>query len=170
MGGPDDVRGNATACYRKLHPRSKQRTCESEGSKILRKPKVQEYINQRIEELKQNTNVTVEWVLQKSVEYFETCMAQREIPEKMTVPAGPDGEEKEITVMVTKFSPAAAGKALELIGKNILVQAYQEKVDVTGQVDLASIMQQRQKQVEAMALKRQKENADSDSDSTPTRH
>jgi hypothetical protein len=30
-GGPGDLMGNATACYRYLHPRAKDNTCQVEG-------------------------------------------------------------------------------------------------------------------------------------------
>ncbi len=32
MGGRDELRGNATACYRHLHPRASLSTCQVEGS------------------------------------------------------------------------------------------------------------------------------------------
>ena len=44
MGGPDELRGNATACYRHLHPRASLSTCKTEGSKCLTNPHVKQYL------------------------------------------------------------------------------------------------------------------------------
>ncbi len=74
------------------------------GHENLSKPKISEYIANAKAERSRKTKIDAEYVLRRSVELLDRCMAEG------------DG-----------FSPGGAGKALDLIGKHIDVQAYSEK-------------------------------------------
>jgi hypothetical protein len=63
------------------------------------------------------------------------------------------GEKMDPRELLTQeFNATAAKGALELIGKNILVQAFRENIDVTGSVDIAQIMDRRQRIIEDRAV------------------
>jgi phage terminase small subunit len=71
-GGPDEIRGNAQACYKKVYPRSSQRTAEVEASKFLRKPEIDNYLTICSERTAKRADVTQEEVLRelKCVAFF----------------------------------------------------------------------------------------------------
>lgn len=152
--------GNAKACYKLTHPKAGDATAETEGPKILRKPQVQEYLGLKLRTIEEDTNINAQWVLEKSVELFETCMGQRTFVETISVDVPETVEDSDVTIMTKKtveiekkeFNPSSAGKALELIGKNICVNAFADKIDVTGTFDLAAIMAKAQARVEKAFL------------------
>ena len=80
FGGPDDMRGNATACYRQIHPMAKDNTCQVEGSKALSKPMVAKYLESKREELTEATGINAEYVLRQSIRYLEYAFGDRPAP------------------------------------------------------------------------------------------
>lgn len=56
---------NGKQAYKKFHPKVKDSTAEVEASKLLRNPKVQEYLQRREIELQQKLQLTTERVLQE---------------------------------------------------------------------------------------------------------
>ena len=85
FGGQDDVMGNATACYRHLHPRAKDNTCQVEGSKILSKPMVADYLQAQREKLTEVTGINAEYVLRQSIRYFEIAIGDRPPYQKTSI-------------------------------------------------------------------------------------
>ena len=82
-------------------------TAKDIGCQNLAKPNISERIGQLFEERTAKTKIDAEYVLIKSNELLNRCMAE--------------GED---------FSPSGAGKALDLIGKHVDVQAFNEKSTV----------------------------------------
>jgi phage terminase small subunit len=74
------------------------------GPENLAKPCIAEKVQEAMRKRSKKTEINAAWVLEKSVILYDRCMAQSE-----------------------EFSPSGAGKALDLIGKHIDVQAYSEK-------------------------------------------
>lgn len=62
-GGPDEVRGDATACYGKIHPRASKAVCMREGCMYLNHPYTQEYLKQRTDKVAAKADITQERVL-----------------------------------------------------------------------------------------------------------
>lgn len=149
VGGPDHLRGNAAKCYKHLHPNCKNSTAETEGPKTLRNPLVQEYLNEKVNRIQKETDINSQWVLDQAVVYFKQCIGELPHPVSVTVDT-PEGK-KAVQVMRKSFNAAGAGRALEIIGKHIAVQAFKERVDAAGNLDLAEIMGRRQKYVEERA-------------------
>jgi len=81
-----------------------KKTAQKIGSENLSKPVIALYIGQLKAERCAETKIDAAWVLRKSVKLHDRCMAP--------------GEE---------FNASGAGKALDLIGKHVDVQAYSEK-------------------------------------------
>jgi phage terminase small subunit len=80
------------------------KTARQVGSQNLSKLVIAEYIAESMKKRSKKTEIDAAWVLAKSVILHNRCMVE--------------GDE---------FSPSGAGKALDLIGKHIDVQAYSEK-------------------------------------------
>lgn len=62
-GGPDGVRGDAKACYWHMHPKVKEKTAESGGSRYLNDPLVQAKLQESAERVGAKADVTQERVL-----------------------------------------------------------------------------------------------------------
>ncbi|MDH3636730.1 MAG: terminase small subunit [Gammaproteobacteria bacterium] len=137
FGGPDEVRGNATACYRHLHPKAKITTCQVEGSKILSKPMVALYLESRRVELTKSTGINAEYVLRQSVRYLEIAFGDRPAPEG--------------------FNAMGVKAALELIGKNTGVKAFQDSIEIGHTFKLEQMLNDRIKAIEVAADQRKLE-------------
>jgi phage terminase small subunit len=74
------------------------------GPENLAKPCIAEKVQEAMKKRSKKTEINAAWVLEHSVVLYKRCMDE--------------GDE---------FSPSGAGKALDLIGKHIDVQAYSEK-------------------------------------------
>ena len=137
FGGSDDLRGNATACYRQLHPRARDNTCQVEGSKILSKPMVAKYLQSRREKLTEATGINAEYVLKQAVRYFEYSIGDKPAPKN--------------------FNHAGVKGALELIGRHTQVQAFSITVEHTHTHRLEQRLAARSKAIENAAIKRKLE-------------
>ncbi|MFD2205527.1 terminase small subunit [Kiloniella antarctica] len=85
------------------------------ASRVLRKISVKDAIKRAQAERSERLKIDADYVLRGAVELFERCM------QRSTV-ADAEGEYK--------FQHSGAGKALELIGKHVSVQAFKEKVEM----------------------------------------
>ncbi len=81
-----------------------EKTAHSIGNENLIKPAIQARIADAMKERSESTKIDAAYVLKMSNELLLRCMV--------------DGED---------FSPSGAGKALDLIGKHVNVQAFNEK-------------------------------------------
>jgi len=80
------------------------KTAKDIGCENLAKPNIASYIAELKRKRSEKTAINAAWVLEKSVILYQRCMAESD-----------------------EFSPSGAGKALDLIGKHIDVQAYSDK-------------------------------------------
>lgn len=64
-GGPDDIRGNATACYQIVSPRASVATARKKGQEYLAHRIVQERLAERTEQIAADADVTQERVLKE---------------------------------------------------------------------------------------------------------
>lgn len=90
------------------------RTAQAIGAENLTKPLISERITKAFNERIEETKINAAYVLKMSNELLIRCMVE--------------GED---------FSPSGAGKALDLIGKHVDVQAFNEKstTETTLKVD-----------------------------------
>jgi phage terminase small subunit len=58
---------NATAAYASVYPKAARRTCEVQGSDLLRKPEVAAEIEKRETELRDKNKVTLEFLTEKLI-------------------------------------------------------------------------------------------------------
>ena len=96
------------------------------ASEILNYPNVIDFINSVKKCVAEEAKIDAAWVLKASVDLYYKCMEAEPLKDQ-------DGNDSGYA----KFQPAGAGKALELIGKHVDVQAYNEKTtsETTLKVD-----------------------------------
>lgn len=145
---------NATRAYKVAYPSCKKdETAAVNGSKLLRNTKVEEYIQERMKDREQRTEITQDRVLQELAKlgFFDirklfddsgkplditgldnetaACIAGLEV---MDVYEG-TGEDKEFVGYVKKYKLSDKLKALELIGRHLGM--FKDKVELSGGLD-----------------------------------
>lgn len=148
---------NATRAYKVAYPRVKnEETAAAAGARLLRNVKVVEYVQKRMDERAQRTEITQDRVLQELAKlgFFDirklfddsgkplditglddetaACIAGLEV---MDVYEGA-GEDKEFVGYVKKYKLSDKLKALELIGRHLGM--FKDKVELSGQVDTSN--------------------------------
>jgi len=130
-GGDKEVRGNAKRSYMRVHPRVKERTAETEGAKLLRKPEIDSYLRMKSKEIADKCDIDAEWVLRQAVAVHERCMQASPVLDRKGEQVYVDTPEGDMVPAFT-FDAPGANKSLEIVGKHVDVQAFKEKVDVTS--------------------------------------
>lgn len=151
---------NATRAYKVAYPRVKnEETAAAAGARLLRNVKVVEYVQKRMDERAQRTEITQDRVLQELAKlgFFDirklfddsgkplditgldddtaACIAGLEV---MDVYEG-TGEDKEFAGYVKKYKLSDKLKALELIGRHLGM--FKDKMDIehSGVVDVRKV-------------------------------
>lgn len=110
-----------------------EKTAANIGHENLRKPEIQARITELRKELSEKTKITPEWVLRQAVKVHHRCLQEEQVLDK-------DGEP----IGEYKFEHSGANKALEIIGKHIDVQAFNDRQTVEI-VDKASLLERARK-------------------------
>lgn len=64
-GGPEELRSNAKACYKHLHPGASPKVCEAQGARILSHPYTQAYLQEKTDAVAESADITQERVLKE---------------------------------------------------------------------------------------------------------
>ena len=101
-----------------------ERTAKSQGQRLLTHVDVQALITKLKQEVAESIKIDAAWMLKASVDLYSKCMEGEELKDAQGNNTG-----------FSKFHPAGAGKALELIGKHVDVRAFDQVKgeDETGQ-------------------------------------
>lgn len=172
---------NATRAYKVAYPRVKnEETAAAAGARLLRNVKVVEYVQKRMDERAQRTEITQDRVLQELAKlgFFDirklfddsgkplditglddetaACIAGLEV---MDVYEGA-GEDKEFAGYVKKYKLSDKLKALELIGRHLGM--FKDKMDIehSGVVDVRKVYDEMSEE-ELMELAKKYENINS---------
>lgn len=172
---------NATRAYKVAYPRVKnEETAAAAGARLLRNVKVVEYVQKRMDERAQRTEITQDRVLQELAKlgFFDirklfddsgkplditglddetaACIAGLEV---MDVYEGA-GEDKEFVGYVKKYKLSDKLKALELIGRHLGM--FKDKMDIehSGVVDVRKVYDEMSEE-ELMELAKKYENINS---------
>lgn len=92
-----------------------EKTAGAMGHENLKKLEISNRLTELMQERCEKTKIDAEWVLIQAVKVHERCMQH----EPVLVNGEPTGE--------FKFEHSGANKALEIIGKHVDVQAFNEK-------------------------------------------
>lgn len=172
---------NATRAYKVAYSRVKnEETAAAAGARLLRNVKVVEYVQKRMDERAQRTEITQDRVLQELAKlgFFDirklfddsgkplditglddetaACIAGLEV---MDVYEGA-GEDKEFSGYVKKYKLSDKLKALELIGRHLGM--FKDKMDIehSGVVDVRKVYDEMSEE-ELMELAKKYENINS---------
>lgn len=116
--------------YHKAYPNAKEKSCEGNATRVSKLPKVAAYIALRMELRTIETQIDADWVLRQAVKVHERCMQSSPVLDA-------DGRQVYVKVPSGKMVPAytfehvGANKSLEIVGKHIDVQAFNEKSSST---------------------------------------
>ena len=93
----------------------KEKAAYATGAENLKKPQIQEAIQEQIKKREEKTELNADWVLKKLEQVALRCMQEEEVITK----DGPTGEYK--------FDSSGANKAIELIGKHL--KMFTDKIE-----------------------------------------
>ena len=139
----------------------KESRAQQTASDLLAKPEIQEAIAQALEARNERTEINADYVLKRLVEIDEMDVADilddnggvlpiKEWPKSWCISiSGFDvselydgfGDEREISGLLKKIKWPDKTKNLELLGKHINVQAFKEKIEHSGSMDVVSRLQ-----------------------------
>jgi phage terminase small subunit len=101
------------------------KTAYSQGQRLLKHVEVSAEITKAKQKREEKTEINAEWVLIQAAKMHQKCM--QEVP---VMVKGEDGQM--VPSGEYKFDSAGAGKALEIVGKHTNIQAFKEKLELTG--------------------------------------
>jgi phage terminase small subunit len=104
------------------------KTANRTASENLSKPVIQKAITIAKQERAERTKINADYVLQQIAEFLDCSFGRRPIKKVVNI----DGEFQ--SVEVSEFSHSGVGKALELMGKHVSVQAINDKQTVEHSV------------------------------------
>ena len=124
--------GNATESYIKAgYKASERKVAEVEGCKLLKNPKIDNYIKKRMEQIESNRIAKAEEVLA-----FLSASLRGEVVEEVVATETVDGMIKPV-ILKKQLSAKDRIKAAELLGKRYAL--FTEKVDLEGNVGVTII-------------------------------
>ncbi len=105
-----------------------KKTAYSQGQRLLKHAEVAQEIGKLKSRREKRTEINADWVLKASVALYNRCMEAEDVKDK-------DGN----SLGMAKFHAAGAAKALELVGKHCNVEAFKEKVELSGNLQITQI-------------------------------
>lgn len=152
LGTDETIAGNATACYRIAYQsKAAPKTVNAMASKLMASTKIKRVIEAATRKAVDAVNWSARTVLDESVMLYNRCMGYEPHPVEVTTKDPKTGEYVTTIVHHRSFNPAGARAALELIGRNTGIQAFQDNVEVSHTHYLEQALAKRAKAVEARA-------------------
>ncbi len=151
LGGDATVIGNATACYREAYKSpSSAKVIHAMASKLLRQPKIRATIDRATTKAIQAVDWSAQSVLEESIKLYDRCMGYDYYPVEYTT-RDKEGVRTVHTEQRKSFNSAGARAALELIGRNTAIQAFQDNIEVSHTHYLEQALARRAKVIEDRA-------------------
>lgn len=97
-----------------------------QGTRLLANANIKLALAKVLQKRAEKTEINAEYVLRQADVLLQRCLQQEPVMKK-----NEQGELVETGVW--KFDSAGAGKALELLGKHVNVQAFKDKIEHTGE-------------------------------------
>lgn len=127
-----DRNGKQAAIRAKYSPN----TAESQASRLLSNAKVAKAIAEAVEKRSKATGIDADWVLKQAVAVHERCMQISPVLDRKGKQIYVDTPDGDIAPAFT-FDAPGANKSLEIVGKHVNVQAFKDRVEHSGKIDLS---------------------------------
>lgn len=153
LGDDQGLHGNATKSYMAAYGATAA-SAKTAGKRLLTNVHILSEIATFQSELKEKTKISAESLLVDSIRMRDIAFGDRSYTERHSlIRKDPDGVEyvEVVDVEVKRMNPQMLGKALELMGRNCVVQAFIEKIDVSHTHILEQTLNERTKKVTAAA-------------------
>jgi phage terminase small subunit len=118
---------------------------------LLANVRIKEAIAKHQERVQEKINVTAETTLRDAIRFRDIAFGDIPGTYERMVKDPETGEQIKVIAQLRQFNPQAVGKAIELMGRNRLVQAFQDSVEVSHTHKLVEILNERTKKVKAAA-------------------
>lgn len=151
-----DPEQNQTKAYLHAYPKSTQRASEAGGSKLVRNPKVADYLNRARAKRSAKTEINAQYVLNRLAEIDQMDVIDilnddlsmkplSQWPKSWrTTLSGLDiseiGVGQDVTAIIKKIKWPDKVKNLELLGKHVDVRAFDKDSEKEPVADLASAL------------------------------
>ncbi|MEE8364182.1 MAG: terminase small subunit [Gammaproteobacteria bacterium] len=152
LGGDTKLAGNATKSYRSVYgDTASDRSAQVCASKLLNNP----LVKAQIDRAQVKAVTAIDWnartVLEESVRLYDRCMGDTGYPVEYTYKDKKTGELVTTVRQERSYNPQGARAALELIGRNTAIQAFQDNIEVSHTHHLELALAKRAKSLEGMA-------------------
>ncbi len=134
-----------------------KKTAAQVGFENLRKPQIAAAVSRAKQERSEATKIDAEWVLKQAVEVHRRAMS--DVQPIRNPNTGKQTFDDEGNALF-KFNAAAANRSLEIIGKHVDVGCFKDRVEHSGELDLAERIRQGQRR----AYERNRKDKDGDPD------
>lgn len=152
LGDDPKIAGNGTQCYRSVYgATASDRSAQVCASKLLNNPLVKAQIDRAQAKAVQAIDWNARTVLEEAVRLYDRCMGDTSYPVEYTRLDKKTGELITTVHQSRSYNPQGARAALELIGRNTGIQAFQDNVEVTHTHHLEQALAKRAKALEGMA-------------------
>lgn len=122
------------------------KTASAWASKTMRRPEIQQAVDERLQELSKRSIVNAEWVRAKLRTVAERCMQEVPVMTWEVV----DGKKVQVESGEYKFDSNGANKALELLGKHIGM--FTERAVVTIEHELKQMTPEQLEEKRALLI------------------
>ena len=152
LGDNSKIAGNATKCYRSVYgDTASDRSAQVCASKLLRNPLVKAQIDRSQVKAVQAIDWNARTVLEEAVRLYDRCMGDTSYPVEYSHKDKDTGEYVTVTMQERSYNPQGARAALELIGRNTAIQAFQDNIEVSHTHHLEQALANRAKALEGTA-------------------
>ena len=150
LGDDQEMHGNATKSYMAAYHAS-ARSAGVAGRRLLQNVVIKSQIAAFQAELQEKMKITAESVLKDAVRFRDIAFGDVGSVEEKLVEDKETGEWHVQVFSLRRFNAQAVGKAIELMGRNCVVQAFLERVDISHTHILEERLNERTKKVTAAA-------------------
>ena len=150
LGRDPEVRGNATACYRRAYGVTNKRVAEAGASRLLNHRLIKPELDKFQQQALATAGIDAQFVLDQSLRLFDTAMG--DLPTEQEVrTTDAHGRETVSYRQTREYDPGTAHKALTMLGNNKHVQAFQQNIEVSHTHYLEERLAARTKAIEGKA-------------------
>jgi phage terminase small subunit len=109
-----------------------KKTAQTIGAENLTKPIIRDYLQKAINERTEKLGIDADWVLAQAVLIQQRCMQVEPVMEVV------DGQKVKSGEF--KFDATNAIKALDTVGKHVNIKAFDNTVDLKGQLNVTGVL------------------------------